>query len=207
MLRKNGTSFQKQIRNKQKSQGRCNSNLSKVPLGGHHCWLSNAVLPMGLASALADPTVGFGGGQLGEVTQARVPPKLKTPRIWPTIFWGVAQNHVQKIKNIKRKTKKSGFRSLVHHGSPWLVRWDPDSFWEAVICLAGSWFVIRGSDSSCGVLILPPRTWFVLRMGLATTTDTTDSIRTSFEMLKNLYGIPYKLSRLLKRKTRKSLRS
>ena len=30
---------------------------------------------------LADPAVGFGGGQLGEVTQARVPPKLKTPRI------------------------------------------------------------------------------------------------------------------------------
>ena len=36
---------------------------------------------------LADPAVGFGGGQLGEVTQARVPPKLKTPRIWPTLFW------------------------------------------------------------------------------------------------------------------------
>ena len=34
--------------------------------------------------------------QLGEVTEARVPRKLKTPRIWPTIFWGVAQNHVQK---------------------------------------------------------------------------------------------------------------
>ena len=46
--------------------------------------------------SLADPAVGFGGGQLGEVTQARVPPKLKTPRIWPTIFGGVAQNHVQK---------------------------------------------------------------------------------------------------------------
>ena len=45
---------------------------------------------------LADPAVGFGGGQLGEVTQARVPPKLKTPRILPTIFGGVAQNHVQK---------------------------------------------------------------------------------------------------------------
>ena len=46
--------------------------------------------------SLADPAVGFVGGQLGEVTQARVPPKLKTPRIWPTIFGGVAQNHVQK---------------------------------------------------------------------------------------------------------------
>ena len=38
-----------------------------------------------LLYALADPAVCFGGGQLGEVTQARVPPKLKTPRIWPTI--------------------------------------------------------------------------------------------------------------------------
>ena len=27
-------------------------------------------------------------------------------------------------------------------------------------------------------------------MGVATTTDTTDSVRTSFEMLKNLYGMP-----------------
>ena len=57
-----------------------------------------------------------------------------------------------------------------------------------MICLAGSWFVIR-SYSSCGVLILPPKTWFVLRMGVATTTDTTDSVCKSFEMLKNLYGM------------------
>ena len=56
--------------------------------------------------ALADPAVGFGGGQLGEVTQARVPPKLTTPRIWPTIFWGVAQNHVQKIKIYKKENKQ-----------------------------------------------------------------------------------------------------
>ena len=27
-------------------------------------------------------------------------------------------------------------------------------------------------------------------MGVATTRDTTDSVRTSFEMLKNLYGMP-----------------
>ena len=80
-------------------------------------------------SSLADPAVGFGGGQLGEVTQARVPPKPKTPRIWPTIF-GEWSKITYKNKNIylKRKTKKSGFRSLVHHGSPWLVRWEPDSF-------------------------------------------------------------------------------
>ena len=56
--------------------------------------------------ALADPAVAFGGGQLGEVTQARVPPKLKTPRIWPTIFLGVAQNHVQKIKIYKKENKQ-----------------------------------------------------------------------------------------------------
>ena len=78
---------------------------------------------------LADPAVGFGGGQLGEVTQARVPPKLKTPRIWPTIFWGVAPKSRTKIKYIKRKTKKKvRLQVLAHHGSPWLVRWDPDSF-------------------------------------------------------------------------------
>ena len=77
-----------------------------------------------VARALADPAVSFGGGQLGEVTQARVPPKLKTPRIWPTIF-----GEWPKINKInKKESKKSGFRSLVYHGSPWLVRWDPDSF-------------------------------------------------------------------------------
>ena len=38
----------------------------------------------------------FWGGHLCEVTQARVTPKLKTPRIWPTILGGVARNHVQK---------------------------------------------------------------------------------------------------------------
>ena len=42
---------------------------------------------IGVVSSLADPAVCFGGGQPGEVTQARVPPKPKTPRIWPT-FWG-----------------------------------------------------------------------------------------------------------------------
>ena len=56
-------------------------------------------------SALADPAVGFGGGQLGEVTQARVPPKLKTPRIWPTIFLGVPKI-TYKNKNNKKENKK-----------------------------------------------------------------------------------------------------
>ena len=49
--------------------------------------------------SLADPAVGFGGGQLGEVTQARVPPKLKTRRIWPTIF-GEWPKIAYKNKNI-----------------------------------------------------------------------------------------------------------
>ena len=52
-----------------------------------------------IISSLADPAVGFGGGQLGEVTQARVSPKLKTPRIWPTIF-GKWPKITYKNKNI-----------------------------------------------------------------------------------------------------------
>ena len=55
---------------------------------------------------LADPAVGFGGGQLGEVTQARVPPKLKTPRIWPTIF-GEWPKITYKNKIYKKENKKS----------------------------------------------------------------------------------------------------
>ena len=50
-------------------------------------------------STLADPAVGFGGGQLVEVTQVRVPPKLKTPRIWPTVF-GEWPKITYKNKNI-----------------------------------------------------------------------------------------------------------
>ena len=78
--------------------------------------------------ALADPAVGFGGGQLREVTQARVPPKLKTPRIWPTIF-GEWPKITYKNKIYKKENKKKvRLQVLAHHGSPWLVRWDPDSF-------------------------------------------------------------------------------
>ena len=72
------------------------------------------------APSLADPAVCFGGGQLGEVTQTRVPPKLKTPRIWPTVFGEWPKITYKNKKYIRRKTKKSGFRSLVHHGSLWL---------------------------------------------------------------------------------------
>ena len=56
--------------------------------------------------SLADPAVGFGGGQLGEVTQARVPPKLKTRRIWPTIF-GEWPKITYKNKIYKKENKKS----------------------------------------------------------------------------------------------------
>ena len=58
---------------------------------------------------------------------------------------------------------------------------------------------MRRSDSSCGVLIRPARTWFVLRMGVATTTDTMDSVRTSFEMLKNLYEMPVQVVETVKK--------
>ena len=36
-------------------------------------------------------------------------------------------------------------------------------------------------------------------MGVATTTDITDSVRTSFEMLKNLYGIPVQVVETIKK--------
>ena len=39
-------------------------------------------------------------------------------------------------------------------------------------------------------------------MGVATTTDTTDSVRTSFEMLKNLYGMSVQVDETTKRKIR-----
>ena len=36
-------------------------------------------------------------------------------------------------------------------------------------------------------------------MGVATTTDTTDSVRTSFEMLENLYGMPVQVVETIKK--------
>ena len=36
-------------------------------------------------------------------------------------------------------------------------------------------------------------------MGVATTTDTTDGVRASFEMLKNLYGIPVQVVETIKK--------
>ena len=36
-------------------------------------------------------------------------------------------------------------------------------------------------------------------MGVATTTDTTDSVRTSFEVLKNLYGMSVQVAETAKK--------
>ena len=36
-------------------------------------------------------------------------------------------------------------------------------------------------------------------MGVATTTDTTDSVRTNFEMLKNLHGMPVQVVETVKK--------
>ena len=36
-------------------------------------------------------------------------------------------------------------------------------------------------------------------MGVATISDTTDSVRTSFEMLKNLYGMPVQVVETIKK--------
>ena len=40
-------------------------------------------------------------------------------------------------------------------------------------------------------------------MGVATTTDTTDSVRTSFEVLKNLYGMSVQVDETAKKQKRK----
>ena len=52
--------------------------------------------------------------------------KLKTPRTWLTIFLGGAQIHLQKM---------AAWGPLYHPG--------------------GLWFVLRGTDSSCGVPVRP----------------------------------------------------
>ena len=48
-------------------------------------------------AALADPAVGFGGGQLGEVDPSQGTPKTKNSSDLAHYFLGgVAQNHLQK---------------------------------------------------------------------------------------------------------------
>ena len=44
-------------------------------------------------------------------------------------------------------------------------------------------------------------------MGVATTADTTDSVRTSFEVFKNLYGMSVQVDETAKSKKRVKLRS
>ena len=39
-------------------------------------------------------------------------------------------------------------------------------------------------------------------MGVATTTDTTDSVHTSFEMLKDLHGMPVQVVETIKKEKR-----
>ena len=41
---------------------------------------------------------------------------------------------------------------------------------------------------------------YIRRMGVATTTDTTDSVRTSFEVFKNLYGMSVQVDETAKSK-------
>ena len=51
---------------------------------------------------------------------------------------------------------------------------------------------------------LQPYTADGARMGVATTTDTTDSVRTSFEILKNFYGMSVLVNKSTKAKKRKN---
>ena len=89
-------------------------------------------------NSLADPAVGFGGGQLGEVTQARVPPKLKTPRIWPTIFWEWPK--ITYKKNIKKENKKVRLQV-------------PGLSWKSMVSPVKPRFVLRGCDLFCWALV------------------------------------------------------
>ena len=108
--------------------------------GALHLSVELAVYSPVRSPSLADPAVGFGGGQLGEVTQARVPPKLKTPRIWPTIFWEWPKI-TYKNKNIKKENKKvrlqvSGlsWKSMVSPVGPRFVLRAVICFGWALVC-------------------------------------------------------------------------
>ena len=69
-----------------------------------------------------------------------------------------------------------------------------DLFCWALVCHEEIWFVLRCPDSSCEDLIRPAH-----GRSQATTTDTTDSVRTSLEMLKNLYGMPVQVVKTVKK--------
>ena len=60
---------------------------------------------IGVVSSLADPAVCFGGGQPGEVTQARVPQNQKLLGFGP-LFFGEWPKITYK-KKIKKENKKS----------------------------------------------------------------------------------------------------
>ena len=77
-----------------------------------------------------------------------------------------------------------------------------------MICLAGSWFVIRRSDSSCGVLILPPEDLIRPAHGRSHHYGHYGKCPYKFRNAQKLVrNARTNLSRLLKRKTRKSLQS
>ena len=58
-----------------------------------------------------------------------------------------------------------------------------------ILCLSNA----RSGDLHFGIS-------FVALMGVATTTDTTDSVRTSFEVFKNLYGMSVQVDETAKSK-------
>ena len=55
----------------------------------------------------AGTTLKLGGGQTSPGVQGNPYPKIKTPRIWPTIFWGENQVHVQKQTKINMNDNDS----------------------------------------------------------------------------------------------------
>ena len=106
---------------------------------------------IGVVSSLADPAVCFGGGQPGEVTEARVPQNLGFGPLffgeWPKITY----KKKKKTKKARLQVPGLSWKSMVSPVGPRFVLRGCD-------CFAGLWFVMRRSGSSCGVLIRPART-------------------------------------------------
>ena len=127
-------------------------------------------------------------------------PKTKNSSDLAHYFLGSGPKSRTKIKNIKRKTKK--LRLQV-----------PGSSWKSVVSPVGPWFVLRGCDLSCWVLVCHKEIWFVLWCPDSSSEDLIrpahgrshhyehygHCVRTSFEMLKNLYGMPVQVAETIKK--------
>ena len=122
----------------------CNWNLINFALCAHAV-VSHWLCCSGVVAGLT-----FGWSQPGVGAHARLPPELKTPRIWSTIFGRFPKPPTKKmLKKIKWKIKLFILGLLIRPREPWFAPWSP------LNRLVGAWFVLRGPDSSCEDLICP----------------------------------------------------